>query len=198
MALRLYDYELGDLLIKRDYPGILLSNEGDVCEQRTRLIHPVANGYFQEIYFDGIHIGYGKASFTEKVFLSFESDFETVEMHFALKGKSAAYSDRFGRSIGFESNQHNIIYANQMRGEMRWESKDIEICEINFSPAFFRRFLPEDSTLFMQFHRQWKKARQVCCSRITIVSAIQCISSFMKSCSATEREYLRKCFWRPK
>jgi AraC-like DNA-binding protein len=44
-----------------------------------------------------------------------------------------------------------------MRGEMRWESKDIEICEINFSPAFFRRFLPEDSTLFMQFQQAMEK-----------------------------------------
>lgn len=151
MALRIYDYDLGNLLIKRDHPGIFLSKGADLHEQRAQLEHPIAQGYFHEIAFDSIHIGYGSATFSEKVRLHFESDFETVEMHFALRGKSAAISDRFSRGIGFEANQHNIVYANKMQGEMQWESKDMEIFEINFAPDFFKRFLPEGSMLFDRF-----------------------------------------------
>jgi len=153
MALRLYEHDPDNLLIKRDDTFPFFLKEGGIQEHRMQFEHPVAAGYYQEIYFDGMHIGYGNAVFSDKVLLNFESDFETVEMHFALKGKSKVFSEHFDQKVGFEANQHNIVYANQMRGKMQWESSGNEICEINFDPKLFKRFLPEESVLFEQFQQ---------------------------------------------
>lgn len=152
MALRLYEHDPENLLLKRDDTFPFLAEEG-IQEHRMQFEHPAAVGYYQEIYFDGMHIGYGNAVFSDKILLNFESDFETVEMHFALKGKSRVFSEHFDQKVGFDANQHNIVYANQMKGQMQWESTGNEICEINFAPHLFKRFLPEESFLFEQFQK---------------------------------------------
>src|SRR5690606_37206817 len=85
--------------------------------------------------------------------LNFESDFETVEMHFELKGSSSVKTNGFSADISFDRNQHNIIYANRLTGEMRWSCPDLQLLEINLSPAFFQKYLPEDSTLFNRFRK---------------------------------------------
>jgi len=46
-----------------------------------------------------------------------ESDFETLEMHFALKGRSTAMIETFGGNVAFGAHQHNIFYANRAYGK---------------------------------------------------------------------------------
>lgn len=91
--------------------------------------------------------------------LDFESDFETVEMHFSLKGGSSSRTGHFSGEVDFSGNQHNIIYANRLKGEMRWHPTDFQLLEINLSPRFFTRFLPEGSHLADRFREAIEKGR---------------------------------------
>lgn len=153
MTVRLYDNDLTNLLIEKEYPDTFLLTEGDIKECITHLKHPLGRGYYHEIYFENVHIGYGNALLSDKVLLHFESDFETVEMHFALKGKNTTIANSFPGSVRFESYQHNIIYVNQIQGKMEWDCEEFQLLEINLSPAFFKRFLPEDSKLLNSFRK---------------------------------------------
>lgn len=147
MTLRLYDQDMTNLLIEKEYTD----TESIVSECVTELNQPFGKGYYHEIYFENVHIGYGNALLSDKVLFHFESDFETVEMHFALKGKNTANAQHFSREIGFTGHQHNIIYANQLHGKMEWDCEELQLLEINLSPNFFKRYLPEDSGLLNHF-----------------------------------------------
>ena len=155
MALRLYDKNM--LLIEKDYQTMGNTKWGDIEENITYLNHPAGKGYYKEIFFDDIHIGFGNGYLLTKSLLYFESDFETIEMHFALKGKNIASPESFNGDISFEAHQHNILYANSMCGKMQWESDELQLCEINLTPGFFNKFLPKEVHLFDQFREAIEK-----------------------------------------
>ncbi|ROI05190.1 AraC family transcriptional regulator [Chryseobacterium sp. G0240] len=157
MKLRLYDENIGEILMERSYPDTYYTNEGDIQECITQLVPPYGDGFYHEICFENVHISFGNISLTNKLQLYFESDFDTVEMHFALKGKSRATSANFQEIVQFDSYQHNIIYAHHMQGKMEFYGPDLHILEINLAPAFFKKFLPEDSGLFETFRNAIEK-----------------------------------------
>jgi AraC-like DNA-binding protein len=159
MTLRLYDEKLGRTLIERKYPNTYFLNDGDIKECITHLKPPYGNGFYHEICFGNIHIGFGNISLENKMLLYFETDFDSVEMHFALKGKSSATSENFHKKVSFESYQHNIIYAHQMCGKMEFDGCETQILEINLAPDFFKKFLPEDSELFNVFRNSIDKQK---------------------------------------
>lgn len=151
MTLKLYENDLSNLLVEKEYPNAYAPFDDGVVEKTTYLKPPLGKGQYKEIYFEGVHIGFGDAFLSNKLLLHFESDFETIEMHFALKGKSTAKAETFNKAVSFESHQHNIIYAKELCGKMEWECNDFQLCEINLSTDFFKKFLPEDSKLFDKF-----------------------------------------------
>lgn len=157
MTLKLYDNDLSSILIEKEYPDYFLSTEGGIIDSTTYLEHPFGRGEYKEIYFDGVHIAFGSASLSSRILLHFESDFETIEMHFALNGKSVATPEKLNKSFSFDTHHHNIIYANGMCGKMQWECGDFQIFEINLSPEFFKKFLPQDSALFDKFRNAIEK-----------------------------------------
>lgn len=157
MTLRLYDDNIGQILIERSYPSTYYVNDGDIQERVTRLIPPYGDGFYHEICFENVHISFGNISLADKLQLYFESDLDTVEMHFALKGKSRAISGNFDKTVQFDSYQHNIIYAHHMQGKMEFCGPDLHILEINLAPAFFKKFLPEQSGLFETFRNAIEK-----------------------------------------
>ncbi|MFP3834539.1 helix-turn-helix transcriptional regulator [Chryseobacterium sp. SIMBA_028] len=157
MTLRLYDENIGKILMERNYPDTYYINDGDIQECITRLIPPYGDGFYHEICFENIHISFGNISLANKLQLYFESDFDTVEMHFALKGKSLAISENFQKTVQFDSYQHNIIYAHHMQGKMEFYGPDIHILEINLAPYFFKKFLPDHSGLFETFRNAIEK-----------------------------------------
>ncbi|WP_437920079.1 helix-turn-helix domain-containing protein [Sphingobacterium sp. LRF_L2] len=152
MQVRLYDPAMGHTLLEKEYPDSYSVVRNNVIEYDTIFNHPIGDGSYKEIYFDGVHIGYGHAKLKKEAKFSFESDFESVEMHFALEGKSLAKSHNFGGKVLFEANQHNIIYANQMSGEMEWTDSDFRLFEVNLAPKFFQKYLPQESALFERFN----------------------------------------------
>ncbi len=159
MTLRLYDENIGEILMERNYPDTYYDNDRDIQECITRLVPPYGDGFYHEICFENVHISFGNISLANKLQLYFESDFDTVEMHFALKGKSVATSGNFQNIVQFDSYQHNIIYAHHMQGRMEFFGPDLHILEINLAPAFFKKFLPEHSGLFETFRNAIEKQR---------------------------------------
>ncbi|WP_159727728.1 helix-turn-helix transcriptional regulator [Sphingobacterium sp. 18053] len=151
MALRLYDIDSPNLLLERTYPSTCFSVDTGIYESVTHLDTTFGKGFYKEVFFDGIHIGYGHAQLFKRMRFRFESDFETVEMHFALKGNSQASGEMMPSGVNFETYQHNIIYGNSMCGQMDWGNQEFQLCEINLSPEFFKRFLPDDSKFFADF-----------------------------------------------
>ncbi|SHF97403.1 helix-turn-helix domain-containing protein [Chryseobacterium sp. OV279] len=157
MALKLYGDDIENPLMERDHPLTSSLPYQDILECETQLDLPYGTGSYNEIYIGDIHIGYGLANLADKVLLNFETDHETVEMHFALKGKSSAISGNFAENIDFSDCQNNIIYASGMEGTMEWESRNFELFEINISPSFFKKFLPDESPLFETFRNRMEK-----------------------------------------
>ncbi|MGL5276752.1 helix-turn-helix domain-containing protein [Myroides sp.] len=158
MNLRLYDIKHQYTLVDKQYPTSYFDTDNlPVKESTTYLDSFMGKGYYKEIYFDGVHIGFGDVSLAKPILLGFESDFQTIEMHFTLKGKSTATSTNFNKDISFGAHSHNIIYANNMTGKMQWEANDFQLCEINLTPTFFKKFLPEDNHLFDAFRNTIEK-----------------------------------------
>ncbi len=157
MNLRLYDNDLNTLIYEKEYPEYYFVNNDSIQECFIQLKDFIGNGYFREIFFEGVHIGFGDARLAEKIRLGFESDYETIEMHFALKGKNTAFPETFERDICFEAHNHNIIYANGMSGKMEWENGPFSIFEVNLAPSFFKRFLPDNHQLFDSFRNAIEK-----------------------------------------
>ncbi|PIF45520.1 AraC-like DNA-binding protein [Chryseobacterium sp. 52] len=151
MTLRLYDEKTERTLVERSYPEAFFQDHGEIKECTTYLKPPYGSGFYHEVCFGSVHIGFGSVSLTNKLMLYFESDFDSVEMHFSMQGKSSAISENFQKKVSFESYQQNIIYAHHMQGKMEFEGHDMQILEINLSPEFFKKFLPEDSELFNTF-----------------------------------------------
>lgn len=157
MALHVYEEKVGKRLAEREHPHNCFRNDGGITEYTTHLKPPHGKGFYHEICFENVHIGFGNVYLEKTMQLYLEADFDSVEMHFSLKGKSSAVSENFNRKINFESYQHNIIYAHQMAGQMEFDRGDMQILEINLAPDFFKRFLPEDSNLFMAFRNSIDK-----------------------------------------
>lgn len=156
MNVRLYDNKMKYTLMEKVYPNPVTHFEG-LTETSTHLNLFGVDGFYKEIFFEGIHIGYGNAKLAKEINLGFETDFETVEMHFALKGRNTATTEKFDKNVNFNAQQHNIIYANGLSGDMKWEDDIFELCEINLSPIFFKRFLPENHQLFDYFRNTIEK-----------------------------------------
>lgn len=160
MTLRLYDLKHKHIVVEKEYPTSFFDTpDGTVKESITHLDSFMGRGYYKEIYFDGVHIGIGNVRLTQPVLLGFESDFETIEMHFTLKGSSRAQTSQFDQPISFDAHSHNILYTNGLGGRMQWESEDFHLCEINLRPEFFKRFLPSDHHLFDRFRQAVEKGK---------------------------------------
>ncbi len=143
MNFQLYDLQDNSIVIQKEYPGSFRVNDPLLEERSFEMKCHGSEWRYQELYFHGVHIGFGDIRLRESLTLGFKSDFETIEMHFGLKGCSKGMIDTLDSRVIFESNSHNIIYANQVAGEMHWEKDLVQLCEINMTAAFFKRFLPE-------------------------------------------------------
>jgi len=100
------------------------------------------SGWYKEIVLENFRISYGSGSFLEKTTIFFESDEETVEMHFAIKGNSHSSIENFKRKFSIGQNSHNIFYGKDFRGSLEWNSKEMFFLEVNLKPSFFEQYLP--------------------------------------------------------
>jgi len=152
MKIKLKSQDLQDILFENTYPYNYITEDGGVIERQFNGSIIGVAGCYKEICIENIRIGYGDIALKQEVELSFESDFETVEMHFLLVGSSMVSSDTPIQELNIEANQHNIFYANGFRGKANfWGNKGYKFFEINLVPQFFSKYLPNQGTQFYQF-----------------------------------------------
>ncbi len=149
MNISLYSTDIPELAISHDYSGLT----NDYNEWRFELDHALGSGHYREIDFGNIRIGYGNVTMAQKTTLHFESNFESVEMHFSLNGYSSTHARNSLKNVNFEPNQHNIIYGNNVKGLLEWQDTKMEIFEVNLHLDFFKKYLPEESKIFDAFRQ---------------------------------------------
>ncbi|WP_255493747.1 AraC family transcriptional regulator [Myroides sp. WP-1] len=160
MTLRLYDSKHKQTLVEKEYPSTYFDLGKDGIKEHTTYLNSfLGRGFYKEIYFDGIHIGFGDMQLAHKLLLGFDSNFETIEMHFTLQGKSTAYTSQFDRNISFNAHAHNLLYTNGLGGKMEWEHACFQQVEINLRPEYFAKFTPTDHPLFDQFRNAIAKGK---------------------------------------
>ncbi len=152
MKIKLKSQDLQEVLFENDYPYNYVIEDGGIVEQQFNGSILGVDGCYREICLENIRIGYGDIALKQQMELGFESDFETVEMHFLLSGSSKIHSDSPIQQLNIESNQHNIFYANGFRGKVNvWAHKAYKFFEINLVPQFFSKYLPQQGQQFYEF-----------------------------------------------
>ena len=122
MKTRIYGTELEELAIEVDYPESFVTPDHPYCEKEYSASAFLGEGFYKEVFFEGMHIGYGDFRLAQPTLAYFDTDMEMVEMHFALGGLSRATSKDFTKEINFNANQHNLIYSCEFRGSIEWSA----------------------------------------------------------------------------
>ncbi|MEM1216977.1 MAG: AraC family transcriptional regulator, partial [Bacteroidota bacterium] len=92
MKTRLHTADLDELLAEVNYPTGFVTPDGAIIERNYASLGRLGTGSYRELFFDGIHIGYGDITLHQPTEILLESDFETVEMHFTLCGNMLTYN----------------------------------------------------------------------------------------------------------
>lgn len=158
MKIRLHQADIADTLIEHTYPEGFRTTNSAYKEQQYQGSFFFGNGTYREFFFDGLHIGYGQLVPNSHTQIAIESDFETVEMHFALQGDACTWSDD-GRVFEFGQNQHNILYASNFKGLSEWAPSSMRVFEVNLLPSVFRKYLPKEGPIFRQFNQMIDQKR---------------------------------------
>ena len=148
MKVRLHATDLVNLketkIFERDYPAYFQDDSKAITEHTYQADRWVGRGSYRELFFEGMHIGYGHLALKQNTLIDFESDMETVEMHFALSGQVQTTDLQTRKQYNFSHNEHNIMYAADFKGQSTWsDNLDMEVFEINILPSLFIRYLPE-------------------------------------------------------
>lgn len=131
------------------------TDESGTKELSLSYNHHIVGGWYKELSFDGFRIGYGKNELSKQTRLLFDFEGETVEMHFTLQGISKTKVQNI-QDLSMNNNSHNIFYCNSLEGKVDWFSNNMFIFEVNLSPSFFAKYLPDDKT-FENFKKQIQK-----------------------------------------
>ncbi|MDN3709890.1 hypothetical protein QW060_23530, partial [Myroides ceti] len=81
------------------------------------------------------------------------------------------------QKIDFSPCQHNIIYANHLKGTMEWNDDGLQIFEINLQPAFFANIYLKIIS-FNLLKRLLKKVPPVSFKMKTTGLLMKCMRSF--------------------
>lgn len=170
-----------------EYPEGFQTGSSLFIEKEYRSKHSIVQGSYKEVFFDGIHIGYGDFMMPRTTFVHFDSEFESIGMHFALQGRTRTNSKTFKKAFGFKANQHNLIYAKDFKGAIEWCSHDdMKIFEINLLPSFINKYLPEGD-LFDIFRKciEKKEAAVLSPHNYPITPQMMALIHQILSCSRT-------------
>lgn len=88
---------------------------------------------------DGICISYTEAKFNKPALLDWNGDAEMITLYFNLQGKMsiADISDKI--SIELYSNQHNIIYSSEAKGQLKVDELRMRSFMVQLSKSAFSR-----------------------------------------------------------
>ncbi|MEM0991753.1 MAG: AraC family transcriptional regulator [Bacteroidota bacterium] len=153
MKVKLQSKDLEELFIEKCYPDSFSTTHDGGIKERVYSAELIGgHGTYREVFMENILISYGDMQMKNQTEIVFDSYMETVEMHFALKGKTYAEECAGQQTFTFDCNQHNILYASHFSGRMLYPPiQNVKIFEINLLPDFFKRFLPEGEKMFTDF-----------------------------------------------
>ncbi|MBW3469565.1 helix-turn-helix transcriptional regulator [Arthrospiribacter ruber] len=161
MKTRLHSSDLQELLVESVYPANFIADNSGIEERKYQTETIFGTGCYRELFFEGVHIGFGDIALNKPTRLFVESDMETVEMHFTLCGDSFTKNNDTGTSFEFGCNQHNVFYINGFKGISEWSSHSkMQVFEVNLMPSFFEKYLPHNTKAFEDFRRQLYESRQ--------------------------------------
>ncbi len=109
-------------------------------------------GQYKGIITDNFKISFGNGIIIDDTVIDFSFEGETVEMHFALDGFSNTKITNMKDDFSIKTNEHNIFYGNDIKGELQWGSKNMSFFKINLQPCFFEKYLPNEC-LFSTFKK---------------------------------------------
>jgi len=147
MQLKISTNDLAEMILENAFPENYHDISSAVTERTTHLENGLGKGTYREVFFEGIHIAYGDMRFRKETELLFESDYETVEMHFDLCGNSLMnISGRNGYAYEFSTNRHNIVYMPGIKGTICFGMSSARMLEINLVPSLFTKYLRDTET----------------------------------------------------
>ena len=159
MKTKIHGADLEDLAIEVEYPDSFYTIDAPYYEKAYTTDSFLGEGFYKEIYFEGIHIGYGDFHLAKPTLVFFETDMDMVEMHFALDGYSHVNCRQFPHELSFKTNQHNLVYTNGFQGSAEWSGeRGVKMLEININPSFLNKYLP-GGHLFDLFRNDMEKKR---------------------------------------
>lgn len=151
MQLTISTSDLTEMVLENHFPENYHDLTSAVTERTTEIENVFGKGTYQEIFFEGVHIAYGDMRLKNEVELLFESDYETVEMHFDLCGSSLMnITGVTDYSYEFTTNRHNVIYVPGIKGSIRFSLDSVRTLEINLVPSLFKKYL-QDSDAYNDF-----------------------------------------------
>lgn len=161
MKTSIHTADLQELLTEAEYPLGFGNKDSGIVERTFPTDTILGKGFFTELFFNGIHIGYGDFALNQHTELFIESDMETVEMHFTLCGDTLTKNIDTGIQFELSCNQHNIYYSNGFKGNSEWSNKSkMQVFEVNLLPSFFERYLPNHTHAFKSFRKQLHHSQQ--------------------------------------
>ncbi|WPQ60113.1 AraC family transcriptional regulator [Chitinophaga sancti] len=141
--------DLSEMVLESNFPENYFDINTTISSRTTKISQSFGEGVFEEIFFEGMHIAYGDMRFKQHTKLFFESNYETVEMHFDLCGTT--FTDiSGGQTYTFSDNRHNLIYVPGVKGQIQFAKENVRMLEINLMPALFKKYM-EDEEAFEQF-----------------------------------------------
>lgn len=145
MRIGIYHADVPQALYKKENSDIFQELIVHTNELLTDIDHLGTKGFYKEIHFNGMHIGYGDLKSKQPNTLLYQSTIENVEMHFTLQGTTSSVSNcAQKRSLfNFDKNQHNILYAKEVDSLYTHESENFSFFEIKMKPEFFLQYLDE-------------------------------------------------------
>ena len=134
--------DLTEMVLENKFPENYYDTSCGITERIMQIENVFGNGIYHETFFEGIHIAYGDLKFKEKTKLIFESNYETIEMHFELCGKSCSKIEGTESTLfEFATNRHNIVYAPEIKGSIDFNMHTSRMLEINITPAVFKKYV---------------------------------------------------------
>lgn len=152
MKTRIYDKDLKEIMIESCYPVSFINPNGGIIERHMEANLSKGKGTYNELFFEGIHIGYGDMHLSQNLLIDIESEWETVELHFTLSGNTRTKPKNTSKEHVFSRNEQGIFFAKHFKGESEWSfQQEMKIFEINMQPDFFSKHLDQNSKFYESF-----------------------------------------------
>jgi AraC-like DNA-binding protein len=158
MTTRIHTADLEELIAEANHASWFSAQDAGITERTYSNVTLLGEGSYTELFFEGIHIGYGDLALRQPTKLYIESEIETVEMHFLLDGETVTKSQETGEVVQFGANQHNIYHIRGFKGNSDWSNKSrLRVFEVNLFPSIFDKYLPQRGAIFENLRKRLYK-----------------------------------------